>query len=376
MKNHIFFQESLEQSQVKTRIIAKYFWVWAKVIISTAKRNHRDPKIAYIDLFAGPGRYEDGTISTPIKVLETAINDTDLKKSLVTFFNDKDRGFVRSLNEEILQIPGINELRYKPIVNNNEVGDGIAKIFESIKLLPSLFFVDPWGYKGLSLKLVNSVLKDWGCDCVFFFNYNRINMGLNNPFVEEHMNALFGKERGDDLRNRLESLSTTDREFLIVEELVNALKELGGRYVLPFSFRNESGKRTSHHLIFVSKNFKGYEIMKGIMAAESTLTEQGVPSFGYNPADINYPNLFEYNRPLDDLEEMLLKEYKGKCLTMNQLYLEHNVGKKYISRNYKTVLLKLEQRGKITANPPYTQRRKIKGEFTFGDDVLINFPKE
>src|SRR5207248_10024637 len=41
----------------------------------------------------------------------------------------------------------------------------------------TFLFVDPFGYKGLSLQLVNSVIKDWGCDCVFFFNYNRISMG-------------------------------------------------------------------------------------------------------------------------------------------------------------------------------------------------------
>ena len=55
--------------------------------------------------------------------------------------------------------------------------------------------MDPWGYKGLSLRLINSVLRNWGSDCIIFFNYNRINMGLNNEFVREHMDALFGAER-------------------------------------------------------------------------------------------------------------------------------------------------------------------------------------
>ena len=60
-------------------------------------------------------------------------------------------------------------------------------------------FVDPWGYKGLSLRLINSVLKDWACECIFFFNYNRINMGLGNDAVKEHMDALFGEERAAEL---------------------------------------------------------------------------------------------------------------------------------------------------------------------------------
>ncbi len=57
-------------------------------------------------------------------------------------------------------------------------------MFEQMNLVPTFFFVDPWGYKGLSLRLINSVLKNWGCDCIFFFNYTRINMGLENELVK------------------------------------------------------------------------------------------------------------------------------------------------------------------------------------------------
>ncbi|MBR1299889.1 hypothetical protein [Bradyrhizobium sp. AUGA SZCCT0042] len=49
-----FFDERTDQSEVKARIIQKYFYAWAKVIIPSAK--HREKKIAYIDLYAGPGR--------------------------------------------------------------------------------------------------------------------------------------------------------------------------------------------------------------------------------------------------------------------------------------------------------------------------------
>jgi three-Cys-motif partner protein len=109
---------------------------------------------------------------------------------LVTMFNDADVEHCRALEKLITAIPGIEKLKFKPDIRNEEVGDNIVKMFSEMHLVPTFFFVDPWGYKGLSLRLVNSVLKDWGCDCVFFFNYNRINMGLTNPVVTEHMNAL------------------------------------------------------------------------------------------------------------------------------------------------------------------------------------------
>ncbi|WP_376750923.1 three-Cys-motif partner protein TcmP [Microcystis wesenbergii] len=88
---------------------------------------------------------------------------------------------------------------------------------------------------------------------MFFFNYNRINMGLSNDAVKENMNALFGQVGADQLRERLKTLTPQERELTVVEYICEALKEMGGKYVLPFRFRHEMGNRTSHHLIFVSK---------------------------------------------------------------------------------------------------------------------------
>ena len=365
-----FFDESREQSQIKARIVANYFWAWANVVKKFAER------IAYIDLFAGPGRYEDGTLSTPLLVLKAAIEDEDMRAKLVTLFNDKDAANVGKLDKAIAALPGIKKLSHKPQVTNEVVGEDIAKRFAALRLVPTFFFVDPWGYKGLSLKLINSVLQNWGCDCVFFFNYNRVNMGLNNEAVREHMDALFGEERGKSLRKRLSGLSPAERESLIVEELSDSLKEMGASFVLPFAFKNEKGTRTTHHLIFASKAFKGYEIMKEIMAGESSEVNQGVPTLEYSPAYEKFPMLFELLRPLDDLADMLSEEFAGKTTTMYNVYSSHSVGRPFLKRNYKRVLAKMEADGKCVATPPAAERQKRNGEVTFADQVVVTFPKQ
>lgn len=372
MTENSFFNEQKEQSLIKARIVEKYFWAWAKVIISKVKKgSSSNQKIAYVDLFAGAGRYKDGSKSTPVKVLETAIADPDMRNMLVSIFNDADVENVNSLQQAIDSIPGIENLKYRPQISKYEVGEDIVKTFQSMKLVPTLLFVDPWGYKGLSLQLVNSVVKDWGCDCIFFFNYNRINMGLNNDAVKEHINALFGQVRADQLRERLKTLTPQERELTVVEYICEALKEMGRKYVLPFRFRHEMGNRTSHHLIFVSKHPKGYEIMKEIMAKESSEQTQGVPSFEYNPATLQQPLLFELTRPLDQLESMLLDNFSGKTMTMAEIYDQHHVGKLYIKKNYKDALRNLESQGKITVHPPAGKKRR-KG--TFADDLKVTFP--
>ncbi|HBE17150.1 MAG TPA: hypothetical protein DEG17_23850 [Cyanobacteria bacterium UBA11149] len=105
MSGSSFFDESKDQSLVKAEIVAKYFFAWAKVIIPQAKK--RGEKIAYVDLFSGPGRYKDGSKSTPLLILERAIADPDMRQMLITIFNDKDSNNTQSLQQAIDSIPDI-----------------------------------------------------------------------------------------------------------------------------------------------------------------------------------------------------------------------------------------------------------------------------
>lgn len=364
-----FFEERGDQSEVKARIVQKYFVAWANIVVGATKR-WGGGKIAYIDLYAGPGRYKDGAASTPLLILEKAIENDRIRDSLVALFNDVDENNSNTLSNEIAALPGIETLKHKPVVNCNEVGKDAEDYFSKTAIIPSFTFFDPFGYKGLSLRLVNGVIKDWGCDCVFFFNYNRINAGISNPMVKEHMDALFGVERADQLRARVSGANPALRQEMVLEELSNALVEMGGEFVLPFRFKNDEGRLT-HHLVFVSKDFKGYSTMKDIMAKESSTEDQGVAAFAYSPADETMPFLFEFQRPLDDLAKMLPAAFAGRTLSMYDIFREHSVGRPYLSRHYKNVLGELEADGIVSVNDPEGKKRK-KG--SFADRLLVTFP--
>lgn len=186
-----FFEEPLEQSKVKSQIVSEYFQAWAKIILSNTQGD-----AAYIDLFSGPGRYKDGAESTPILVLKAVIANDNIRNRLVSIFTDKRKDHSDFLWKEVAKLPGIKTLKHPPQIAQKEVGEDIVKILNEMKLIPSLVFLDPCGYKGLSLELINSVIKDWACECIFFFNYNQINAGIHNDSVEEHINRIFStKER-------------------------------------------------------------------------------------------------------------------------------------------------------------------------------------
>jgi len=304
-----FFDEQTDQSAVKSEIVAKYFWAWATVMKSRVK-NHGN-KIAYIDLYSGPGIYRDGSKSTPIKVLESTINDASLKNILLTVFNDADPEKVKSLQRAVSQIPDIQTLVNQPIYLNRIVDDDFTDLFDRISM-PTFYFLDPWGYKGLSLKLIGSAIHSWGCECIIFFNYNRISISLNNRKVIEHMDALFGKARAEALRKKCEALSVYEKESVIVSAISEALKEAGAQFTLEFPFKDIKGKHTSHYLIFATKNQHGHKIMKDIMARASSTRIQGVPSLDFNPAAKRQRSLSEYSQPIDELAGELLDDFAGQ----------------------------------------------------------------
>lgn len=369
-----FFDEQRDQSLVKAAIVAKYFDAWSRVMISNAAKGIPITQLAYIDLFAGPGRYKDGSKSTPLMVLERAIADDSLSRLLIAMFNDADPNNVASLKSCLDALPGRERLKNEPMILCSEVGQDAESMFAKARGCPTFSFIDPFGYKGLSRGIIQSVIKNWGCDCVFFFNYSRINAGINNDAVRDHMDVLFGSARISRMREVLINRLPHERETFVLEELAQALNELGAKYMLPFRFRRPDGSRTSHALIFVTKNQLGYRIMKDIMAGESSTEDQGVPSFEYSPADARCPLLFSLNRPLDTLAGDLLERFAGRTLSMKTIFETHHVGTPFIERNYKAVLGQMEGLGRIIADPPAHLRRMWKGERTFAEKTIVTFP--
>jgi len=361
-----FFAEKADHSQVKTTIMTKYFFPWATIMA----RNTREDRIAYVDLYAGPGRYVDGTKSTPLLILEQAIADSAMRDMLVTLFNDGKPAHADSLEAAIKALPGIETLKHQPQIDKSEVGPDTVATFGK-PIVPTFAFIDPYGYKGLSLGLVNAVIKDWGCECLFFFNYNRINPGINNPVVTKHMDALFGAERLAALRATVQGRTPEEREVLVMAALTEALKALGGEYVLPFRFKMDDVNRTSHYLIFVSKNFLGYAIMRGVMAKASSSIIDGVASFEYNSDALLF---LPDGRSVDALAEALTVDLAGSEMTVEQVFERHSPDKLYVMPNYREALLRLEEEGRVVMSP--AKRRPYKGKPSLPPNVMVTFPRQ
>ena len=375
MANESFFEKQEAHSRVKSLMVSEYFDAWANVIINP-KRGPKPEKIAYFDLFAGPGVFEDGSPSTPLLVLKKAVAKGEYSERLISVFNDANLDNVNALKKEVGKLAGISNLAFKPVFLNNKVDEDTAEHFKSIRLVPTLSFLDPFGYKGLSLDLLDAFLKDWGCDCIFFFNYKRINMHLSNDLIPA-VNKLFGEDRAAAIRKRIKNLRASDRELTILDEFNNGLVSLGYMPPLSFRFMSATGKRTSHFLMLVSKNFKAYNIMKRIMNKYSSSEDCGIPTFEFNPAieKIGMKPLFGDRTKLEVLKKEVYKVGKGRVLKVPDLINMFPAYLPYLESNYKDALRELEQEGAIGVDPPSNKRQKRDGKVTFGPKVTLDFTK-
>jgi three-Cys-motif partner protein len=358
-----FFDEQEEQSRVKTEIVVAYFGAWATIMAA------QSPRLAYIDLYAGPGRFADGSESTPLLIIKRILASPALSRATATIFNDSDRQFCSRLQAEIDAIPGVSALRYKPEVGSEAVGERVSSLFAGTRMVPTLTFIDPWGYKGLSRGLIGSVIKDFGCEAVFFFNYNRINPAVANGKVEAHMEALFSSGRLEMLRQTLWGAPKADREPLLLRALGDSLQELGGKYIIPFRFVRKGG-RVSHYICFVTKSRLGYAIMKDVMAKRGSVDQDGVPIFEYYPLANGRQLTFPDESPLTQLPADLLAAFSHRALSVQQVFDQHNVGRPFLLKHYQKVLRDLESAGSIRCSPPSNERRPG----TLAKGTLVHFP--
>ena len=127
-----------------------------------------------------------------------------------------------------------------------------------------------------------NVLRGFGNDCLFFFNYRRVNMKLSYPVMDESIDELFEPDRAQALRREIGTLKPRAREERVLKEIREAIQEAGGIPVV-FAFRSSEGGCTSHHLVFASKHAKGAEIMKRIMNDCSSDVIEGIGSWDFDP---------------------------------------------------------------------------------------------
>jgi len=159
-----FFTIRDPQNKHKTEIIEHFFKAYCSIILT------RTSEIDYIDLYAGRGFYDscgvDPSIlgpvdATPLRILRAVIQNRNFSRCVTTWFNEADADYVRNLRAAVAGLDGIAALAHAPRITDFEVSDEMAAQFRPN--VPTFFFFDPYGYVGITQRLLRSALtKSWG----------------------------------------------------------------------------------------------------------------------------------------------------------------------------------------------------------------------
>lgn len=265
-----FFAVQKEKSRVKTLIVTEFFKAYFPIINATFRRD-----IWYIDLFCGPGRYEDGSASTPIALLDVidAFKDDAVRMRLKIVFNDHNKNYIERLQQYIQMHPVLPRLKYQPQILNLKASEVDLSAYTRGNN-PIFSFVDPWGYKDVSISQVWNLVKNQGSDCVLFFNSDRILQDISKPANTQDFQQIFGDLFEDAKAIQIDSTMSQRKKaeaFLTLFSknlYLTVQKEYGKKFkvfVLPFYVEADDKEKTSHYIVFISKAHKAIQEMRRVM---------------------------------------------------------------------------------------------------------------
>ena len=337
--------EYKEHTRVKHILLEKYLAAWIPIL---GKYN---PRICYFDGFAGRGEYIDGTLGSPLIALKIADQRSKYYDKLICFFIEKDEDNFTNL-EEVLKREKPNIKNWGKIEvekKNDEFANVIEGIFEDMTegyvLVPSFFFVDPFGFSGIPFHIITRILSNPKTEVFFTFMVRDIARFIRLSELEETFNSLFGTEKWKGIL-----ASSQKPEVALIDLYREQLHEAAKiRYSYPFRVCTSERVQTLYYLLHATNNYKGHSIMKEIMFNQSALG-----NFAYlGPQDIaarSQMKLFEIDS-IESLKDYLLKRFKSRKISYNRIQEEVCVPwysePPYINTHYNQALKALEKERKI-----------------------------
>lgn len=259
-----FFEKADLATRKKVEFVMKYFGIYFRIVCSTLKNGtSRIPNIIYIDPFSGPGIYDDGYESVPIKLLKFIRNQGI--ENIRFIFNDIE--YSGKLKENIHK-----NIHLLPNVNSITILDKDANLIDfSSYFTPKdvvISYVDPFSYTRVDPLTIKQLTNNAFSDSLFFLNiqyfYRFIEVDADN------LKSFFGNL---DIYSRVkQSIKNDTREQstnLLIHEYANALTKNSNRFILPIFFK-KSHKETQifNAILLVSKCKTGLDRIKEYICGE------------------------------------------------------------------------------------------------------------
>ena len=344
-----------EHTRVKHEILKGYLAGWLSIL------GKYHPKVCYFDCFAGRGEYQDGSPGSPVIAMQIANDLIERNRvgQVVCAFIEKDADNFENLRTVIDRHKG-SYPHVKVLYEKSEFAVVISRVVNKVgsKLVPSFFFVDPFGFAGVPFALIKDILAIPRTEVFITFMYDSINRFLSSAKVETLFDSLFGTE---EWRTIVSTLSGRHREHALRDLYIEQLRHQAGAHCTrAFRVSTDEKFRTLYYLIHATNHKKGAVLMKEVMHRKSA---PGM--FAYlGPQDYVYryhPRLFDEN-DIPGLENYLLGHFAGRQLTYDEIQ-EESWETPFIDKHFREALKELRKKDKINATPVTSKtERGLRGQ--------------
>ena len=359
-----FFKEKKDWSIYKDALLKSYLVPYFTKLLST----RRD--IVFIDGFAGKGKFEDGTVGSPLIVKEaiyTALNMTKYNSQIIPYF--VDYSYASELKSNL------HDKTMNVISGDYRVE--VPKILSSVRNKNVFLYVDPFGIKYLDFSIFKNLNNIQANSYELLLNLNSFG------FIREGCRLLKYHFDGDDdlpdyeyeadsFKNSIENMNRvaggrywqqiiTDynagrydifiAEDLFLEKYIEQLKKIF-TYVFQVPIKKGGGRLAKYRMIFASNHPHGALLMVDDMVDCNNKIQKD--SHGQQMWLFDYD--YEKQNCSADLWPYITDGYQD--LTDVYIRFYEKEGIKYYTKDLKEAIKKMEREKtiEVARSPAYTSK--------------------
>lgn len=323
-------------TRAKHEILRRYLQAWQAILAQ-----HGFAQLAYVDGFAGPGRYSGGEDGSPLIALKTALalqRRTASSPRLTLLFVEKNAAHADELEAAVGSVARPDTISVR-IAREQSFEDAMVEfiaLYDSrLQPLPPTFvFIDPFGWTGAPLDVIKRVMAFRSCEVLVNFMYEDINRFLGHPDQTANFGSLFGT---DEWRRALDLRGHERNRFLHDLYERQLRQEARVKYVRSFQMKNENDV-TDYYLFHGTNNLLGLKKMKEVMWRVDATGE-----FTFSDAtDPRQMVLLERRPDLDHLRRLILGHFAQSSATVGAVEEFVVTRTAFRETHYKAVLKELE----------------------------------
>lgn len=242
----------------KHLVLETYLKAWFPIM---ARRN---PRILFVDGFAGPGEYlggEEGSPTIAMRAWADHVARPKIKSEVIFVFIEEQPDRVRHLEGLVdrwdPKLPETAKVHVWPGTFDSLMTEALDQLDEQhTRMAPALVMMDPFGVKGIPIDVIERILGNKKCEVYVTFMWEAINRHIGAPEFEGHLTQLFGTDGWKDAIH----LGGRERKLFLHRLYRRQLKAAGARQVVYFHLLK--GKRLRYSIFFGTGHTLGSDRMK------------------------------------------------------------------------------------------------------------------